>query len=168
MTKWTVILCQVSAWQSAMLLPISCKSVQPVPSRVEEPVSSTRPSSSAVVPQTIHPFPRCSKPARESRLSKLVGYYQYQCVFRRRRRTRPIYVVNRITVISWFQYLIELLFFNNCNSFCYMLSFLIMQRILHSRWTFMGVFPDLETWKWSNVKEVVIKFDTAYLCAGFM
>ena len=30
---------QVSAWQSATLLPISCKSVQPVPAWVEEPVS---------------------------------------------------------------------------------------------------------------------------------
>ncbi len=35
----------------------------------------------------MYPFPRRSKPARVSRLSKLVGYYQ--CVFRRRRRTRP-------------------------------------------------------------------------------
>ena len=39
-----------------------------------------------VVPRTIHPFPRCLKPARESRLSKLA--YCCQCVFRRRRRTR--------------------------------------------------------------------------------
>ena len=38
------------------------------------------------MPRTIHPFPRCPKPARESRLSKLVSYYQ--CVFRRRRRIR--------------------------------------------------------------------------------
>ena len=28
---------QVSAWQSQTLLPISCKSVQPVPALVEEP-----------------------------------------------------------------------------------------------------------------------------------
>ncbi len=40
-----------------------------------------------VVSGTIHPFPGCPKPARESRLSKLV--VNYQCVFRRRRRTRP-------------------------------------------------------------------------------
>ncbi len=39
--NWVDILfrCQVSVWQSATLLPISCKSVHPVPSRVEEPVS---------------------------------------------------------------------------------------------------------------------------------
>ncbi len=36
---------QVSAWQSATLLPISCKSVQPVPARVEEPGSPVRQSS---------------------------------------------------------------------------------------------------------------------------
>ena len=48
---------QVSAWQSATLLPIGCKSVQPVPARVEEPVSPARQS-------TIHPFPRCPKLAR--------------------------------------------------------------------------------------------------------
>ena len=42
--------------------------------------------SATVVPRTIHPFPRCPKPARDSRLSKLVVYYP--CVFRRRRRTR--------------------------------------------------------------------------------
>ena len=41
------------------------------------------------VPRTIHPFPRCPKPARERRLSKQVAYYQ--CVFRRRRRTRPMF-----------------------------------------------------------------------------
>ena len=34
---------QVSAWQSAALLPISCTSVSPVPSWVEEPVSPVRP-----------------------------------------------------------------------------------------------------------------------------
>ncbi len=33
---------QVSAWQSAALLPISCKSAQPVPAWVEEPVSPVR------------------------------------------------------------------------------------------------------------------------------
>ncbi len=33
---------QISAWQSATLLPISCKSVQPVPVRVEEHVSPVR------------------------------------------------------------------------------------------------------------------------------
>ena len=37
---------QVSARQSATLLSISCKSVQPVPVRVEEPVSKVRQSSS--------------------------------------------------------------------------------------------------------------------------
>ncbi len=57
--------------------------------RLEEPVSPVRQSLSGVVvvPRTIHPFPRCPKPARESRLSKLAFYCQ--CVFRRRRRTRP-------------------------------------------------------------------------------
>ena len=43
-----------------------------------------------VVPRTIHPFPRCHKPARESRLSKLA--YYCQCVVRRRRRKRLIYI----------------------------------------------------------------------------
>ena len=38
-----------------------------------------------VVPRKIHPFPR------ESRLSKLVLFYQ--CVFRRRRRTRTIIII---------------------------------------------------------------------------
>ena len=33
------ILCQFSAWQSAMLLPMSCKSVQPVPAFIKDPVS---------------------------------------------------------------------------------------------------------------------------------
>ena len=33
---------QVSAWQSATLLPISCKSSQPVPAQVEEPFSLVR------------------------------------------------------------------------------------------------------------------------------
>ncbi len=36
---------QVSAWQSATLLPISCKSVRPVSARVENPVSPVRQSS---------------------------------------------------------------------------------------------------------------------------
>ena len=80
--------CQVSAWQTATLLPISCKSEQPVPARVEEPVSTVRQSLLVVVTRTIHPFSRCPKPARESRLSELVVYYQ--CVIRHRRRTRPI------------------------------------------------------------------------------
>ena len=40
---------QVSAWQSPTLLPISCKSVQPVPVRVEETVSLVRQSSSGGV-----------------------------------------------------------------------------------------------------------------------
>ena len=39
---------QVSAWQSATLLPISCKSVQPVPARVEEPVSLVKLSQDAL------------------------------------------------------------------------------------------------------------------------
>ena len=51
--KIPLLECQVSAWQSATLLPISCKSAQPVSTRVEEPVSQVR---------------RCPKPARESRL----------------------------------------------------------------------------------------------------
>ncbi len=37
---------QVSAWQSATLLPISCNSVQPVPAQVEELVSPVKQSSS--------------------------------------------------------------------------------------------------------------------------
>ena len=41
-----------------------------------------------MVSRTMHPFPRCPKPARESRLSKLA--YYCQCVFRHRRRTRLI------------------------------------------------------------------------------
>ncbi len=56
-----------------------------------------------VVSRTIHPFPRCPKPARskltwffkcvfhhhgKARQSKLVVYYQ--CIFRRRRRTRTL------------------------------------------------------------------------------
>ncbi len=75
--------CQVSVWLSATLLVYwigtTCSS------RVEEPVSPVR-HLLFVVPRTIHPFPRCPKPARESTLSKLVVHYQ--CVFRRRRRTR--------------------------------------------------------------------------------
>ena len=59
---------QVSAWKSATLLPISCKLVQPVPAGVEEPVRLVRQSSSG---WKIHSFPRCPKPAREGRLSKL-------------------------------------------------------------------------------------------------
>ncbi len=55
---------QVNAWQSATLLPISCKSAQPVPALVEEPVCPV-----AMVPRTIHSFPRCLKPV----LSKLVA-----------------------------------------------------------------------------------------------
>ncbi len=39
-----------------------------------------------VVLRIIHPFPRCLKPARESRLSKLA--FSCQRAFRRRRRTR--------------------------------------------------------------------------------
>ncbi len=46
-----------SAWQSATLLPISCKSVQPVPVWVEEPVSSVRQSSSSGATNN-PPFPK--------------------------------------------------------------------------------------------------------------
>ena len=35
-------LCLVSVWQSATLLPISCKSVHPVPAKVEEPVVASK------------------------------------------------------------------------------------------------------------------------------
>ena len=42
------------------------------------------------MPRTIHPFPRCHRPARESRLSKLA--FLCHCVFRRRRRTRLIII----------------------------------------------------------------------------
>ena len=52
---------QVSTWQSATLLPISCKSAQPVTARVDKPVSLVRQSSSGGA-RTIHPFPRCLKP----------------------------------------------------------------------------------------------------------
>ena len=45
--------------------------VQPVPAWVEEPVNTARQSSNGGV---TNPFPR-NKPARESRLSKLVDYY---------------------------------------------------------------------------------------------
>ncbi len=58
------------------------KLLQPVPARVEEPFSQV------VMPRTIHPFPSCPRPARESRLSIRVVYYQ--CLFRHhRRRTQP-------------------------------------------------------------------------------
>ncbi len=55
---------QISVWQSATLLPISCKSVPPVPAWVEEPGSSVR-QLLMVVPRTIQPFPRFPVPARE-------------------------------------------------------------------------------------------------------
>ena len=71
-----------SVWQSETLLPISCKLVQPVPARVQEQGNLL-----VVLSRTIYPFPRWPKPARESRLSKLV-VSMYQRVFRRRRRTR--------------------------------------------------------------------------------
>ncbi len=48
---------QVSAWQSATLLPISCKSVQPVPAWLEEPVSPLRQSSSGGATNNA-PFPK--------------------------------------------------------------------------------------------------------------
>ncbi len=50
---------QVSELQSATLLPISCKSVQPVPARVEEPVSPVRQSSSGGATNN-PPFPKMS------------------------------------------------------------------------------------------------------------
>ena len=53
---------QVSAWQSATLLPISYKSVQSAPARVEEPVCLVKQSSSGGV---------TNNPARGSRLLKL-------------------------------------------------------------------------------------------------
>ncbi len=81
-------MCQVSAWQSATLIPISCKSAQPVPARVEESVSPVRRSSIVVVPRTIHPFPGCPKPTRESRQTKMACCCQ--CVFRHRRRIRQL------------------------------------------------------------------------------
>ena len=40
---------QVTAWQSVTLLPITCKSVQPLPARVEEPVCPVRQSPSGGV-----------------------------------------------------------------------------------------------------------------------
>ncbi len=49
--------CQVSVWQSATLLPTSCNSVQPVPARVEKPVSLARQSSSGDVTNN-PPFPK--------------------------------------------------------------------------------------------------------------
>ena len=60
---------QVSTLQSADQL--SCKSVQPVPARVEDPISPVRQSSSGGAANNLYPFPRCPKPARESRQSKL-------------------------------------------------------------------------------------------------
>ncbi len=42
----TTCLGQANAWQSATLLPIRCKLVPPVPSRVEEPISPLRQSFS--------------------------------------------------------------------------------------------------------------------------
>ena len=54
---------QVSAWQTATLLSISCKLVQPVPAWVDEPVSLVRQSSRGV-PQTLQLFLRCPKPVR--------------------------------------------------------------------------------------------------------
>ena len=50
-----------------------CSELRPstAPIRVEEPDSLVRQSSIVVVSRTMHPFPRCSKPARENRLSKL-------------------------------------------------------------------------------------------------
>ena len=41
-TTYIIIVGPVSAWQSATLLPISCKLVRPVPARVEEPGSPAR------------------------------------------------------------------------------------------------------------------------------
>ncbi len=47
----------VSVWQSATLLQISCKSVQPVPARVEERVSPVRQFSVGGVTNN-SPFPK--------------------------------------------------------------------------------------------------------------
>ena len=85
-------LCRPLTWTKVMSVPgsqpISCKphlyTVQLVPARVEDPIKAS--SGGLVVSRTIHPFPRCPKPAWESRLSKLA--FWCQCVFRRRRRTR--------------------------------------------------------------------------------
>ncbi len=64
--------CQVSACQSAAPLPISCKLVQPVIARVEEPVSPVRQSSSCGV--TNNPlFPKM--PARGSKAVETASAY---------------------------------------------------------------------------------------------
>ena len=51
------VLGQVRAWQSAKLLLINCKSVQPVPARVEEPISPVKQSSSGGATNN-PPFPK--------------------------------------------------------------------------------------------------------------
>ena len=64
---------QVSVWQSATLVPTSCKSVQSVPARVEEPVSLVvllRTSQQSILSQDA----LSTRPVRESRLSF------YRCV----------------------------------------------------------------------------------------
>ena len=53
------ILCQVSVWQSAILLQISCKSVQPVPVRVEQPVSPVSSSGDATSNPPFPKMPKC-------------------------------------------------------------------------------------------------------------
>ena len=83
----SVVGCQVSDWQSATLLPISCKSVQPVPAWVEELVSPVRHSSDGRMwCQEQSTLSQCPKSTLESRLSKLACYCQ--CAICRRRRTR--------------------------------------------------------------------------------
>ncbi len=71
--------CQVSVWQSATLLPISCKSVQPVPAwvkRARNPVRQWTPLS-----------PRCLKPFQvKVGVETRIEFGQW--AFRRRRRTR--------------------------------------------------------------------------------
>ncbi len=60
MSYYVTALCrQVSAWQSATLLPISCNWLQPVPARVEEPVSPVRQSFSGGATNN-PPFPKMS------------------------------------------------------------------------------------------------------------
>ena len=53
---------QVSAWQSATLLPINCKFVRPVPARIEQPVSQSG-NLLVVVPRTINALNQHGKEA---------------------------------------------------------------------------------------------------------
>ena len=72
---WAKCKDKVSAWQSATLLPISCKSVLPVPARVEEPVS----------------------PVKHGK----VGCQNCQFAIRHRRRTRTTTKCKRDLFLSW-------------------------------------------------------------------